>query len=97
MSLLSSVHCSVVSDSLHPMDCSTPGLPVHRQLPEFTQTHVRHISDAIQPSHLLVSFSSLLQSFPTSGSFPMSQFIALGGQSIGVSASASVLEVNIQD
>ena len=32
--------CSVVSDSLDPVDCSTPGLPVHHQLPEFTQTHV---------------------------------------------------------
>ena len=36
----------------HPMNCSMPGLPVHHQLPEFTQTHVHHISDAIQPSHL---------------------------------------------
>ena len=35
--------------------CSTPGLPVHHQLPEFTQTHVHQVSDAIQPSHLLVS------------------------------------------
>ena len=33
------------------MDCSTPGLPVHHQLPEFTQTHVHQVSDAIQPSH----------------------------------------------
>ena len=36
-----------------PMDCSTPGLPVHHQLPELTQTHVHQIGDAIQPSHLL--------------------------------------------
>ena len=36
-----------------PMDCSMPGLPVHHQLPEFTQTHVRRVSDAIQPSHPL--------------------------------------------
>ena len=35
------------------MDCSTPGLPVHHQIPEFTQTHVHHIGDAIQPSHPL--------------------------------------------
>ena len=35
-----------------PMDCSTPGLPVHHQLPEFTQTHVHRVGDAIQPSHL---------------------------------------------
>ena len=38
-----------------PMDCSTPGLPVHHQLPEFTQTQVRRVSDAIQPSHPLLS------------------------------------------
>ena len=45
----------------------------------------------------VVPFSSRLQSFPASGSFPMSQFFASGGQSIGTSASASVLPVNIQD
>ena len=38
-----------------PMDCSKPGFPVHHQLPEFTQTHVRWVSDAIQPSHPLSS------------------------------------------
>ena len=38
-----------------PMDHSTPGLPVHHQLPEFTQTHVHRVSDAIQPSHPLLS------------------------------------------
>ena len=38
-----------------PMNCSTPGLPVHHQLPEFTQTHVHGVSDAIQPSHPLSS------------------------------------------
>ena len=38
-----------------PMNCSTPGLPVHHQLPEFTQTHVFRVSDAIQPSHPLSS------------------------------------------
>ena len=37
------------------MDCSTPGLPVHHQLPEFTQTHVHEVGDAIQPSHPLLS------------------------------------------
>ena len=41
-----------------PMNCSTPGLPVHHQLPEFTQTHVHRVSDAIQPSHPLSSPSS---------------------------------------
>ena len=39
----------------NPMDCSMPGLPVHHQLPEFTQTHVHWVSDAIQPSHPLSS------------------------------------------
>ena len=38
-----------------PMDYSTPGFPVHHQLPEFTQTHVHHVSDTIQPSHPLSS------------------------------------------
>ena len=37
----------------NPMDCSTPGLPVHHQLPEFAQTHIHRVSDVIQPSHLL--------------------------------------------
>ena len=41
-----------------PMNCSTPGIPVHRQLPEFTQTRVHRVSDAIQPSHPLSSPSS---------------------------------------
>ena len=84
--------CPALGD---PMDCNTPGLPVHRQLPELTQTHVHWVGDAIQPSHLLVPFC--LESFPVSGSFPMSQFFASGGQSIGASASASVLSKNIQD
>ena len=38
-----------------PMNCSTPGLPVYHQLPEFTQTHVHRVGDAIQPSHPLSS------------------------------------------
>ena len=42
-----------------PMNCSTPGLPVHHQLREFTQTHVHRVSDAIQPSHPLSSPSPL--------------------------------------
>ena len=77
------------------MDCSTSGFPVHYQLWELAQTRVHWIGDAIQPSHpLLVSFSSCLQSLPASGSFPMSQFLASGGQSI--ETSASVLPTNIQ-
>ena len=81
----------------NPMDCSAPGLPVHQQLPELTQTYVHWVGDAIQPSHPLLSPSLLLQCFPASGSFQMSHFFASGGQSIGVSASASVLPMNIQD
>ena len=79
-----------------PMDCSTPGLPVHHQLLEFTQTHVHRVSDAIQPtsSSSFVPCSSRLQSFPASGSFPMSQFFTTGGQSIGASALASVLPIS---
>ena len=81
-----------------PLNCSTPGLPVHRQLPEFTQTYVHGVGDAIQPSHPpVIPFSSCLQSFPASGSFWMSQFFTSGGQSIGVSASTSVLPMNIQE
>ena len=73
------------------MDCSMPGLAVHHQLLEPTQTHVHHVSDAIQPSHpLVIPFSSCLQFFPASGSFQISQFFTSGGQNIGVSASASV-------
>ena len=88
---------SYVQFFVDPVDGSTPGLPVHHQLPEFTQTLVHWVSDAIQPSHPVIPFSSCPQSFPASGSFPMSQFFASGGQSIGVSASASVLPVNTQD
>ena len=39
-----------------PMNCSTPGLPVHHQLPDFTQTYVHRVADAIQPSHPIFSF-----------------------------------------
>ena len=46
---------SVISVSLRPHESSTPGLPVHHQLPELTQTHVHRVSDAIQPSHPLSS------------------------------------------
>ena len=80
-----------------PMDCSTPGFPVHLQLLEPTQTHVRWVGDAIQPSHPLSSPSPPVLSFPALGSFPTSRFFTSGGQNIGVSASASVLPMNIQD
>ena len=63
-----------------PMNRSTPGLPVHHQLQKFTQTHAHGVSDAIQPSHPVIPFSSCPQSLPASESFPMSQLFAWGGQ-----------------
>ena len=81
-----------------PMNRSTPGLPVHYQLPESTQTHVHWVGDAIQPSPPLSSPSP--PAFNLSqyqGSFQMSQLFVSGGQSIGVSASTSVLPMNTQD
>ena len=93
--------CSVTQSCLtlcNTMDCSMPGFPVHHQLLEFTQTHVLSRwwwHPAISSS--VVPFSSHLQSFPASGSFPMSQLFTSGGQSIGASASASVLPMNSQD
>ena len=87
--------CSTLCD---PMDCSMPNFPVHHQLPELAQTHIHRVGDAIQPSHPLLSPSPpAFQSFPAPGSLPVSQFFSSGGQSIGVSASTSVLPMNIQD
>ena len=60
---------SVMSDT---MDCSTPGLPVHHQLPELTQTHVHRVSDAIQPPHPLSS--------PSPPAFSLSQHGKLDGE-----------------
>ena len=80
-----------------PMECSMSGLHVHHQLPEFIQT--RPLNQWCHPtrSSSVVLFSSCLQTFPALGSFPMSQFFTSGGQSIGLSASISVLPMNIQD
>ena len=61
----------------NPMDCSTPGFPVHHQLPELTQIHVHQVSDAMQPSHPL--------SFPSPPTFNLS--------SIGVFSNESVLHI----
>ena len=58
-----------MSDSLQPHESSTPGLPVHHQLPEFTQTHVHWVSDAIQPSHPLSSPSPPAPNPPSIGVF----------------------------
>ena len=88
---------SVVSDSLRPMDCSTPGFPALHHLPAPAQTHVHWVSDLIQPSHPLSSPSPPALYLSQHQFFPMSQLFASGGQSIGVSASPSVLPMNIQD
>ena len=81
-----------------PTDFSMPGLPVHHQLPEFTQTHA-HLSWWCHPitASSAIPFSSCFLSFPVSGSFQMSQLFVSCGHSIGVSASTSVLPMNIQD
>ena len=79
------------------MNRSTPGLLVHNQLPEFFQTHLHWVSDAIQPSHPLSSTSPPALNLPQHQSFPVSQIFTSGGQGIGASASASVLPMNIQD
>ena len=78
------------------MDCSMSGFPVHHQLLEVAQTYVHQVGDAIQS----ISFSVIpfcLQTFPASRSFSLNQFFTSGGQIIGVSASASVLAMNIKD
>ena len=69
------------------MNCSTPGFPVHHP-PEFVQTHVHWVDDAIQPLHPLLF--SCLQSFPASGSFAMSLLFTSGGQSIGASGGSGL-------
>ena len=86
-----------MSDSCNPMDCNTPVFPVLHYLPEFAQScplsqwcHPT-ISSSVDP------FSPYLQSFPVTGSFPLSQLSIAGGQSIGASASASVLPMDTQD
>ena len=80
-----------------PVDCSMLGFPVHNQL--LSLLKLMSIESVMPSNHLIPChlFSSGLQSFPASGSFPMSQFFTLGAQSTGVSASASVLPMNIQD
>ena len=79
-----------------PMDWSTPSFPVLQYFPEFAQTQVHWVDEAIQPSHLL-SPSSPALNLSQHRSFPVSGLFASGGQSIGASASASVLPMNIQD
>ena len=90
--------CWVVSDSLWPHGLQHARLPC----PPLSPGAYSNSCPLSQWCHPTIScsvtpFSSRLQSFPASGSFPMSQFLASSGQSIGVSASTSVLPMNVQD
>jgi len=90
--------CSVVSDSLRPHGLQHARPPCPSPTPG-TYSNSCPLSQWCHPtiSSSVIPFSSCLQSFPSSGSFPINQFFASGGQSIGASASASVLPMNIQD
>ena len=90
--LFSAQSCLTLCD---PMDCSTPGLPVHHQLSELAQTHVHQVTDAIQPSHPLSSPSPPAFNLCQHQYFPVSRLFTSGSQSIGASTSASVLLMNI--
>ena len=99
-SLFSSVQfslqsCPTLSD---PMDCSTPGFPVHHQFPKFTQAHVHWVGDAIQPSHPLLSPSP--PAFSSSWYWESFQWVSSSHQMAKVLeflASTSVLPMNIQN
>ena len=86
-----------MSDSLRPHGLQHAKPPCPSPTPVYSNS--RPLSQWCHPtiSSSVVPFSSHPQSFPASGSFPMSQFFTSGGQSIGVSASSSVLPINIQD
>ena len=81
----------------NPMDCSTPDFPVHHQLRSLLK--LMSIKSVMPFNHVILCppFSSNHESFSASGAFPVSQFFSSSGQSIGASASASVLPMNIQD
>ena len=83
--------CLTLCDS---MNCTTPGLPVHYQ---FLESHPWSQWCHPMISSSVIPFFSCPQSFPASGSLQMNQLFSSGGQSIGVSASISVLPMNIQD
>ena len=80
-----------------PMNRSKPGLPVHHQLPELAQTHVHHVSDAIQPSHPLSSHSPPAPIPSSIRVFSNESTLHMRWPSTGVSASASFLSKNTQD
>ena len=78
----------------NPMNCSTPGFPVLHYLPEFAQTHIHWVSDAIQPSHPLLPPSPLALNLSQNqgGSFKISWLFTSGDQVTGASASASIFQ-----
>ena len=84
---------AAVSNLLRPRGLQHTGFPVCHYFPDFAQTHIHWVGDAIQPSILCRPFSCH-QFFPTLGSFPMSWLFISGGQSNG--ASTSVLPVNME-
>ena len=94
---LGSVQFSSVTQSCptlcDPMDYSTLGFPVHHQLLELTQTHVHWVGDAIQPSHPLL----LPSIFPSIRVSSNESVLCIRWPSIGASALASVLPMNVQD
>ena len=91
--------CSVMSNSLQPHELQHTRLPCPSPTSRACSKNSCPLNQWCHPtiSSSVIPFSSCLQSFPTSGSFPMSQFFASDDQSIGVSASASVFPMNIQD
>ena len=99
--MFSSVQFSSVTQSCpslcNPMNRRTPGLPVHHQLPEFTQTHVHWVDDAIQPSHPLLAPSPPAFNFPSIRVFSNESALHSRRPNIGVSASTSVFPVNTRD
>ena len=90
--------CSVVSDYLQPLGLQHPRFPCPSPIPRaYSNSCPSHRWCHPTISSSVIPFSSCLQSFPASGTFPMSRFFTSGGLSIGVSASAPVLPMNIQD
>jgi len=94
-------YCCLVAQSCptlcNPKDCRMPGFPVLYHLPEFAETHVHWVGDAIQPSLPLSSPSPAFNLSQHRGLFQWVGLFASGGQRTGASASASVLPTTIQD
>ena len=79
------------------MDCSTPGFPVHHQVPELAQTHAHWVCDAMQPSHSLLSPSPPTVNLSQLQGLSKEWALHIRWPKFGVSGSASVLPMNIQD